>query len=359
MRPTLFSAGIVLSAIAVTACSSDGGGDSSTGTSYEKQVVTGMHASIAVELEDLHAAAVELQKAAPDGAWDGTADAESITSMKKAWQKCRVAYEHVEGAVAPLFEGIDASIDARYDDFLTSLGGKGDDDLFDGEGVTGMHAIERVLFSDATPSLVIDFEKTLPGYVPAAFPATSDEAAEFKSGLLQKLIDDTAQVQTEWKPAAIDVGTAFQGLISLMNEQREKVNKAASGEEESRYSQMTLFDLRNNLEGTQKVYEIFEPWVLSKKSDDANKDGATIDASVLDGMKTLETLYAGYDGDAVPPPPATWSSDAPTAKDLDSPFGKLYSEVLASVDPADSASVVSQMNDIADLLGFPAFKEEE
>src|SRR5262249_44102286 len=157
----------------------------------------------------------------------------------------RTAYEHVEGAIAPLFPDIDVSIDARYDDFMTQLAAQGGDaDLFDDRGVTGMHAVERIVYADVTPARVVAFERSLPGYVPAAFPATAAEAAEFKTKLCQKLVSDAEELVAQWTPADIDAAIAFQGLISLMNEQREKVQKAASNEEESRYSQRTMADLR-------------------------------------------------------------------------------------------------------------------
>src|SRR5262249_43498153 len=150
----------------------------------------------------------------------------------------------------------DFAIDARYDDQLAELVSEGgDDDLFDREGVTGMHAIERILYSDGIRQEVIDFESMLPGYQPARFPQTADEAMAFKTQLLQRLIDDVTELQQQWDAAGnnLDIGSAFQGLVSLMNEQAEKVNLAATGEEESRYADMTLFDLRNNLAGTKVI----------------------------------------------------------------------------------------------------------
>jgi iron uptake system component EfeO len=248
-------------------------------------------------------------------------------------------------------------MDARYDDYLTQLGGKGDPNPFDGEGGTGMHWIERILFSNNIPKSVVDFESTLPGYAPAAFPKTADDAVKFKTKLVQKLIDDATTMKTQWQPAAIDVGAAFQGLVSLMNEQKEKINKAATGEEESRYAQTTLFDLRNNLAGTVKIYELFQPWIQSKQNASPDKNGPAMDGSINAGFQRLTSLYAADPGDAVPQPPATWSSDKPSSVDLGTPFGKLWSSVHAEVDPTKPGSVVSEMNDVANLLGFPEFVE--
>ena len=345
MKSTFFLVTIALG-LAIAAC---GPSDAQ----YQEELPQEMHDSLQGDLSDLIAAAVALQSSAPtpDGrGWDATLDAGAIAQMKTHWRECRIAYEHVEGALAPIFPDIDASIDARYDDFLAHLGGQGDADPFDDQGVTGMHAIERILYADQIPQSVVDFESTLPGYAPAAFPATAAQAQEFKTQLVQKLIDDATKMKSEWQPAAIDVGVAFQGLVSLMNEQKEKVNKAATGEEESRYAQMTLFDLRNNLAGTAKIYALFQPWIRSK-------NGAAEDAAIESGFRSLTALYDGYAGDELPPPPATWSSDAPTAADLATPFGQLWSGVHAAVDPSKQGSVVFEMNDVAALLGFPQFVE--
>ena len=60
---------------------------------------------------------------------------------------------------------------------------QGDNSLFDGQGVIGMHAIERILYVQQTPAFVVGFESKLPGYKAAAFPATEQEAADFKNKL--------------------------------------------------------------------------------------------------------------------------------------------------------------------------------
>ena len=140
----------------------------------------------------------------------------------------------------------------------------------------------------------------------------------------------------------------------LVNEQREKVQKASSDEEESRYSQRTMADLRDNLAGTKTAYALFQPWLLSKTdSGDPTKDGPTIDGKIQKGLEELETAYAAVDGDAIPQPPATWSAENPSAADLATPFGKLYSVVEEAVDPANTESVVAQMDLAAAALGFP------
>ncbi|MFT3694829.1 MAG: EfeM/EfeO family lipoprotein [Kofleriaceae bacterium] len=331
----------------VAACGDGGKSDAD----YQADVVTGMHDSIEIDLQAIIDSAKTLQAAAPaDHGWDATTDKPAIDAMKAAWKAARVAYEHVEGATAPIFPDEDVSMDERYDGFLAELGATGDQDLFDDSGVTGMHAIERILYAPDTRQEVIDFEKLLPGYKAAAFPTNATEAAEFKTQLCQKLIDDAQKLHDEWTPSAIDVGAAFQGLVGLMNEQKEKVNLAATGEEESRYANITLFDLRNNLDGTTKIYDYFQPWIQSK--------GGDIDDNIQLGFTKLNALYSGASGDALPPVPDTWSSDNPTQADLATPFGMMWDGVHKAVDPTVDGTIVFEMNEAATELGFPEFTEQ-
>jgi len=314
-----------------------------------------MHSALLTDVNALHDAAEALQAAAPTPTgrgWDAAQDAAAIDQMTQAWLRARAAYERTEGALAPLFPDTDAAIDARYEDFIEGVPG-GDQDLFDDEGVTGMHAIERIIFAPKIPASVVDVEKTLPGYKAAAWPASEAEARAFKNELCARLVTDTQALADQWQPQSIDLDGAFNGLISLMNEQREKVNKAASEEEESRYAQRTLADLRDNLAGTTRIYALFKDWLLTKSN------GDKIDADVEASFSSLDTTYKGFSGDAIPAPPATWSSEKPSAADLQTPFGKLYSAVQDAVDPNVAGSAVDGMNRAASELGFQEFTEEE
>jgi iron uptake system component EfeO len=336
----------VLLIASLAACGSD-----KSDADYKADVVASMHDSIGADLADLVQAARDLQAAAPTHAWSATADATAITAMRDAWKRTRVAYEHVEGATAPLFGDLDVSMDERYDGFLVDLGATGDPNPFDATGVTGMHGIERILYAPAIRPEVIAFEATLPGYKAAAFPGTDAEAMAFKTQLAQKLIDDAISLHDQWQPAAIDLDFAFQGLSGLMNEQGEKVDLAATGEEESRYANLTLFDLRNNLDGTKQIYEVFRDWIKSKAK------GADPDSMVEARFAALTALYASMPGDAIPMVPASWSSDKPTAADLATPFGMLWKTVRDNVDPNADGSVVFEMHEIATLLGFRELPE--
>jgi iron uptake system component EfeO len=336
-----------------------GAGCGSDPTEQEK-VASAMQTSLVARLTTLHDSAVALQAAAPaptGRGWDKDMDAQAFTDMKAAWIMARQAYEHVEGATAPVFSDLDISMDERYDGFLASLGAMGDQDLFDDKGVTGMHAIERILYADVTPATVVTFEKALPGYVPAAWPATEAQATEFKTKLCAKLVSDSKMLLDKWTPKQIDISSSFGGLVGLVNEQQEKVNLAATGAEESRYSQRTMADLRDNLDGTTVIYGLFSDWLKTKPAAGGLPSGADVDASITTGLGNLKTLYGTVPGDAIPQPPVTWSAEAPSAADLATPFGMLYENVHAAVDPKAAGSLVVEMNDGATLLNIPVFTE--
>ena len=340
---------LVTASVLSPACGDDTGttGGTDPDAQYRADVTEGMKTSISNDLAAWHDAAVALQTAAPEHAWDATTDAAAITNMKTAWRTARAHYEHIEGAIAPLFPDLDFATDARYDDYLAELPA-GDDNLFDGEGVTGMHGVERILYSDQIPASVVTFESGIDGYVAASYPTTDAEAQSFKNELTQRLIDDIANLQGQWDDAGtqIDLPLAFQGLVDLMNEQQEKVNLAATGAEESRYSQLTLADLRTNLDGTTTAYELFSPWVKSKDG------GEDIDSKIRTGFEALNTTYSSVSGEAIPQPPATWNPQDPSAEDLATPFGKLYSAVHEAVDPETDGSVVVEMGEAAEALGI-------
>jgi iron uptake system component EfeO len=368
---------LTLGAALLAACSSTS--SPRTDVAFQAQVVSGMRSSFVDDLSSLVSSSQALQAAAPANL-AGWTDA-AVAGMQIPWIASRTAYEHIEGATAPIYPDIDHSIDSRYDDFLAALGAAGDPYLFDDTGVTGMHAVERILYVKVTPARVVTYEATLPGYVAAAWPATDQEASDFKNRLVPKQIADAQSLHDRWEAATnYDLGAAFQGLVSLMNEQREKIDKASTNQEESRYSQRTMADIRANLAGTEKVYALFQPWIRSKSaagsdaggSDDGALDAGALDAGALDagaldgtaidgnierGFAALQALYDGVSGDAIPQPPADWSSENPTPADLGTPFGVLYAGVLAAVDPTRPGSIVGQMNAAAVLLGFPQFTE--
>lgn len=315
-------------------------------TDHEAEATLAVKAYVSTELDALHAAAVDLAAAAPapdaDG-WSATEDRAAIEAMREAWVRARVAYEHIEGAIAVLFPHLDVSTDERYDGFIELAP---DAALFDGDGVTGMHAIERVLWADAHPPQVIAFESALEHYVPARFPETEAEARAFVEGLAQRLIDDVETMRRDFAPLALDDASAFRGVIGSMAEQLEKVTLAATGEDESRYSQITLGDMRANLEGGRAIYGAFGDWVRAE-------GGGDVDARVIAGMDRIGDAYAALDGDSLPPVPEGWNPSAPDAAHLETPYGALFVLLSRESDPLESGSLVADMDAAAETIGIP------
>ena len=321
---------------------------SGCGLSPAQQATLDTKKYIQDNLEALATDAQALCDAAPRQAWNPQTHATEVDAMKAAWKRARPHYERVEGAIAVLFPETDASIDERYDGFLEAAT---DTDLFDDEVVTGNHAIERILWSSTTPQKVIDFEQGLGAkYVAARYPASDAEAVAFKDKLCGRWARETKQMAADFKPLALDPAAAFRGVLGSMQEQLEKVEKAATGEEESRYSQFTLSDLRANLEGGKATYEAFQPWVQAK--------GATAeDTRIVAAFAELTAEYAKTTGDAIPPVPATWSSVRPTATDLSTPFGQLFTVVQRAANDRQPGTLASEMSTAADKLGIPQLPE--
>jgi iron uptake system component EfeO len=319
----------------------------SCGHSPEEQALLDVKAYIQDNLDTLEEAAVSLQKDAPApdaNGWSASQDAAAVQKMKADWRKARTAYEHVEGAIAVLFPELDVSTDARYDGFIAT---GPDDDLFDDQGATGIHSVERILWSDSIPQRVVEFEQGLPYSKPAAFPANEAQAREFKEKLLVRLVTDIQEMQSQFGPLALDNAAAFRGVIGSMREQIEKADKAATGEEESRYAQYTLADMRANVEAGVKTYEAFKPWLLSLEG------GKALDTQIATGFKRIQDHYASLPGDALPEVPAHWSSQQPSAQDLATPFGQLYQLLSTESDSDQDGSLVNSMEASADLLGIP------
>jgi len=317
--------------------------DNDKGTDLETQAQLDVKDYVGKQLAGLAEAATAMQDAAPEPDADGWQSGQTA-DLELAWGEARDRYERVEAAIAVLFSGLDVSTDQRYDYFVAN---GPDDDLFDDRIVTGDHAIERIVWADRMPDSVLAFESSLPYYSPAAFPSDEEEAAEFQDLLCQRFADETAEMDDEFAPLALDSAAAFRGVIASMSEQREKVALASTGEDESRYAQRTLADMRQNLEGGRAIYDAFVPWLESR-------DGGADLADAIDaGLDRVDAAYADIDGDAIPEVPADWNPDDPSADDLATPYGQLWTLLSTESDPDAPGSLVGSMSDAADLLGIP------
>lgn len=312
----------------------------------ESQAILGVKDYVTAELENLLEATQALQAAAPEpdaDGWNLDDDREAVLEMREHWAEARDAYERVEGSIALLFVELDTSTDARYDAFLEE--GGPDDALFDGEGATGMHAVERILYAGEHPQPVIAFESALDGYQEAAFPATEAEAESFKDELAKRLVDDCETMLSEFEPSAPDAATAYNGVVGSMAEQLEKVLLAVTAEDESRYAQRTLDDMRANLEGGVAVYEAFQPWLLEVADEE-------LDAEIVAGFEQIEAAYAAIEGPAIPDPPEGFDVRDPSEEDLESEYGQLWKLLTDQTNPNEQGSLLNRLAEAADQLGI-------
>ncbi len=341
-----FPISLTVLALLGAACSED-----SSGATPEEQATLEVKEYVSGELAALADAALRLQEVAPEpdeDGWNPDDDTEAVDAMRAAWAEARDQYERVEGAIAVLFPNLDVAVDERYDGFIEEEGG--DDNLFDGEGVTGMHGIERILWADSHPANVVAFESALDGYVPAAFPQGEQQAANFKDELAQRLVDDTETMRKDFEPLALDASSAFRGVIGSLEEQLEKISLAATAEDESRYAQRTLDDMRANLEGGEETYAAFRDWVIEEAGEDVDED-------VRAGFAEIAEAYDAIDGAAIPEVPDGFNPDEPSEEHLATPYGELYLLLTEHADPVAASSLVSAMLEAADAMGIPELPE--
>jgi iron uptake system component EfeO len=336
--------GLALLAVFPAACGNEGKSEGELKT----DIVSSMHQLMLTELQALYQAALDLQSAAPPAfspGWDPSKDSgAAIDAMKEAWSRTRLHWERAEGPVAPMFSDLDAAIDSRYDQMLAALPA-GDSDAFDAQGIVGMHAIERILYAPG-PMTVANDEMNLANSLPAAWPTSDAQAAEFKNGICQRLVADMQSLLNQWQTKTIDLSTVFTGLTGLISSQAEKVGLAAMDHEESRYSQTTMADLRSNLAGARAVYDLFGPWLATKPY------GTTLDMSALAAFDRLQQQYDSVAGDAIPDPPPMWTNP-PSPAQAGTPFAMLFTAVTDEADATRSGSAVDTMNQIARALGLP------
>lgn len=334
---------LVLPSLAV-ACSNEPADDQTP----EQRSTLAVKAYLQSELDKLADAASRLQAAAPapdDDGWSVASDRAAVEKMRSIWGETRDRYEHVEGAIAELFQTLDVSTDERYDAYIEEMGP--DDDLFDDQIVTGMHGIERILWADSHPAHVIEFEAALMGYQAATFPSNRTQAEGFKQKLAARLTKDTETMRDDFasKGLALDPELAFGGVVGSMQEQFEKVNLAATAGDESRYAQRTLDDMRANLEGGREIYRAFGGWVTETS-------GAKVNADIEAGFERIAKAYDAIEGAAIPEVPNGFDGLEPSKSHLETPYGQLWQLLTDEGDARRDGSLVHAMVTAGQAMGI-------
>ncbi|WP_147533438.1 iron uptake system protein EfeO [Bacillus marasmi] len=171
-----------------------------------------------------------------------------VEKAKELYAPARMFFERSE-PVAESFGDLDPRIDARLADVKDE--GKGEDEW------SGYHKIEYGLW----------VENTTKGY---------EEVAT-------QLLNDTKELRAKVETVEVTPDLMITGAVDLLN---EVSTSKITGEEEI-YSHTDLYDFKANIEGAEKIFEIFKS-ELKKKDADLVK---TLDAK----FKAVNDLLAKYE----------------------------------------------------------------
>ena len=194
-------------------------------------------AYVQAEAKDLVAKTTEFTAAVKAG---------NIAKAKSLFAATRYHYERIE-PIAELFNELDPAIDAREDDF--KQGPK--DPAF-----TGFHRIEYALWVENSTAGVND--------------------------IADKLLADVKTLQQEIDLLSFPPNKVVGGAAVLVE---EVAGSKISGEED-RYSHTDLSDFQANIEGAQKIVDLFRPLI-------AEKNQALLDKTDAN-FKTVNEILAKY-----------------------------------------------------------------
>lgn len=172
-----------------------------------------------------------------------------VDEAKALFAPTRVSYEKIE-PIAELFSDLDASIDARADDYEKAE----QDPKF-----TGFHRLEYGLFSQNSTADLGPFA--------------------------DKLLADVKSLDERINGLVFPPETVVGGAAALM----EEVAATKISGEEDRYSHTDLWDFDANFAGSKKIYDLFRPFV--KDADFL----ARVDANFAD-VDTVLAKYKAADG---------------------------------------------------------------
>ncbi|GEP85776.1 iron ABC transporter substrate-binding protein [Staphylococcus piscifermentans] len=176
---------------------------------------------------------------------------------KELYPKVRMYYERSE-PVAEAFGDLDPKIDARLADLK--------EENKESEW-TGYHKIEKALYQDNQLN------------------AQTDKDAD-------QLLKDAKELDAKADTLDITPKLMLQGAVDLLN---EVSTSKITGEEEI-YSHTDLYDFKANIEGAQKIYELFKPILVKKDKKLSDTIQTNFDKvnKLLDKYKEGDG-YASYD----------------------------------------------------------------
>ena len=166
----------------------------------------------------------------------------NLEEAKKQYPLIRMAYERSE-PIAESFGESDVKIAYSLVDYMDEK--KSDD------GWSGFHRIERIMWQDNT--------------------------TEGTAAYVDQLINDIKELKAKIATVKVTPDIMLTGAVDLLN---EVATQKITGEEEV-FSHTDLYDFRANIEGAEKIFELFKPLIEKK------------DAKLV---KTLETEFKNVNG---------------------------------------------------------------
>ena len=180
-----------------------------------------------------------------------------LEEAKKVYPLIRMSYERSE-PIAESFGESDVKIDFRLVDYV--------DENKSEEGWSGFHRIERILWE----------ENTTKG---------TEKYAE-------QLVNDIKELKAKIATVEVTPDMMLTGAVDLLN---EVATQKITGEEEI-FSHTDLYDFRANIEGAEKIFDLFKP-LIEKKDAKLVKTLETEFKAVndlLDKHMTDESNYKSY-----------------------------------------------------------------
>lgn len=169
-----------------------------------------------------------------------------LEKAKELYPSSRVSYEKIE-PIAELFADLDASIDSRADDH---------EDAEKSEDFTGFHRLEYGLFAQ--------------------------NSTEGLGKYADKLYADVVELQKRIKDMTFPPEKVVGGAAALM----EEVAATKISGEEDRYSHTDIWDFQANVDGSQKIVDLFRPLIEKENPELLKKSDAN--------FKTVNDILAKY-----------------------------------------------------------------
>lgn len=148
-----------------------------------------------------------------------------LDEAKKIYPLIRMSYERSE-PIAESFGESDVKIDFRLADYM--------DENKTEEGWSGFHRIEKILWEQNTTS------------------GTETYA--------NQLVNDIKELKAKIATVEVTPDMMLTGAVDLLN---EVATSKITGEEEI-YSHTDLYDFRANIEGAEKIFQLFKPLIKNK-----------------------------------------------------------------------------------------------